>query len=304
MKPIWYAVTGLAAGAAIVGASWFFTGNDNTTLASVGGQKITHKQFVNELETAAGNQIMQRMINEKVVVQGAQKLNITVSDDELNKELDSFKQQFPPDQFQSLLKQNNMTEADVKEKIKVDLLMKKLAVKDVKLTDDDLKKEYEAHKQDYATPEQVKARHILVDNENDAKDIKARLDKGEDFAKLAKEKSKDPGSAANGGDLPLFGKGEMVPEFEKAAFSMKPGETSGPVKTEHGYHIIQVQEHHEAKTPSFEEVKSKVEEKLKQEKATPQDQLLKDLQKQVDVKINSDKYKDVLNQPTTGSAPQ
>jgi len=95
------------------------------------------------------------------------------------------------------------------------------------------------------TEEQVWARHILVEKEEEAKDIYERLKKGADFAELAKELSKDTGSGANGGDLGWFGRGAMVPEFEKVAFSLEVGEFSEPVQSQFGYHIIQVLGHQE-----------------------------------------------------------
>ena len=93
------------------------------------------------------------------------------------------------------------------------------------------------------TEEQVWARHILVDTEAEAKTIYNFLQQGGDFAEFAKSASKDTGSAANGGDLGWFGRGQMVSEFETAAFSLKVGEISQPVKTQFGYHIIQVLGH-------------------------------------------------------------
>jgi len=96
-----------------------------------------------------------------------------------------------------------------------------------------------------ATDEQVWARHILVETEEEARATYERLRKGEDFATVAKEVSKDTGSGANGGDLGWFGKGAMVTEFETAAFAMKVGEISKPIKSQFGYHIIQVLGHEE-----------------------------------------------------------
>jgi peptidyl-prolyl cis-trans isomerase D len=110
------------------------------------------------------------------------------------------------------------------------------------------------------TEEQVWARHILVDTEAEAKTILNFLKAGGDFATFAKTSSKDTGSGANGGDLGWFGKGQMIPEFEAAAFKMKVGEISEPIKTQYGYHIIQVlgHENRPLTATQYEQAKQKV----------------------------------------------
>jgi peptidyl-prolyl cis-trans isomerase C len=108
-------------------------------------------------------------------------------------------------------------------------------------------------------PEQeVHARHILVQTEEEAKEIEAELKKGADFAALAKEKSKDPG-AADGGDLGYFTKDQMVPEFSEAAFKLDKGQTSDPVHTQFGWHIIKVEDKRTKPTPTFDEVRGQIE---------------------------------------------
>lgn len=143
----------------------------------------------------------------------------------------------------------------------------------IKLTDADLQKIYDENKKDY---EQVKARHILIAfkgspaaqagkpelTEEQAKakaeDIKKQLAAGAKFEDLAKKESDDTGSGANGGELGAFGHGQMVPEFEKAAFEAKVGDVIGPVRTQYGYHIIKVDSHEY--TP-FAGVKATIEKK-------------------------------------------
>jgi peptidyl-prolyl cis-trans isomerase C len=120
--------------------------------------------------------------------------------------------------------------------------------------------------------EEVRARHILVESEDEAKKIAARVKGGEDFVKVATEVSKDPGSAKDGGDLGFFTKDRMVPEFAEVAFKLKPGEISDPVKTQFGWHVIKVEEKREKPVPTFEEVKDQVDSYLAQK--TQQDIIL------------------------------
>jgi peptidyl-prolyl cis-trans isomerase C len=125
------------------------------------------------------------------------------------------------------------------------------------VTDDAMKKVYEEATKQVAGEKEVRARHILVPTEEEAKAIKADLEKGADFAKLAKEKSKDPG-AADGGDLGFFTKEQMVPEFSAVAFALEPGKISDPVKSQFGWHVIKVEEKRDRKPPDFEQVKGQI----------------------------------------------
>ena len=125
-------------------------------------------------------------------------------------------------------------------------------------TDDAMKKVYEDASKQISGEQEVHARHILVETEDEAKAVKAELDKGADFAELAKKKSKDPG-ASDGGDLGFFTKDQMVPEFSAVAFSLAPGKISDPVKTQFGWHIIKVEEKRKRKAPDFDQVKAQIE---------------------------------------------
>ncbi len=154
-------------------------------------------------------------------------------------------------------------QADFKKKLdfaRNRLLMDNLLAAEGKaaLTDEAMKKVYDDAAKQIAGEQEVHARHILVPTEDEAKAIKAELDKGADFAKLAKEKSKDPG-ASDGGDLGFFTKEQMVPEFSAVAFSLEPGKISDPVKTQFGWHIIKVEEKRNRKPPEFAQVKPQIE---------------------------------------------
>lgn len=127
------------------------------------------------------------------------------------------------------------------------------------VTPEMVKARYDKDAAGYEPPEEIHARHILVKTEEEAKAVLADLAKGGDFAKIAEEKSQDPGSAKQGGDLGFFAAGEMVPEFEKAAAGLKAGETTKePVKSQFGWHVIKLEEKRKQPIPSLDQVKDQV----------------------------------------------
>ena len=126
------------------------------------------------------------------------------------------------------------------------------------LTDEALRQTYDEAVKSMSGQEEVRARHILVESEDEAKAILEQLKGGADFATVAKEKSKDPG-AAEGGDLGYFTKDQMVPEFADVAFKMYPGQLSNPVKTQFGWHVIKLEDKRTRQPPEFEKVKDQIE---------------------------------------------
>lgn len=135
------------------------------------------------------------------------------------------------------------------------------------ITDADVKKAYDDFVARTPDVEEIKARHILVEDEAKAKDIITKLESGEDFAKLAKENSKDPGNKDEGGDLGWFAKQDMVPEFAEAAFKLGKGEiTKTPVKTQFGYHVVKLDDKRTKPKPSFEDMKQSLRTELSRQK--------------------------------------
>jgi peptidyl-prolyl cis-trans isomerase C len=138
-----------------------------------------------------------------------------------------------------------------------------------KVTDADLKKRYDAEIAKVPPTQELRASHILVKTEDEAKAIIKQLQGGADFAKLAKEKSTDTSSGAQGGDLGYFADGDMVPEFYAAANKLKKGEyTKDPVKTQYGYHVILLTDRRTKEPPKFDEVKDQIKDQLTQELVT------------------------------------
>jgi foldase protein PrsA len=296
-------IAGVAAGAAVVGGIWFFTGAaDGSAVAKVGGEQITTKEFHDKLEKTSGKDVLKRMIDDQVIMNQAKELKLEATDKEVQDEIDAMvKERFEGDnaKFEEALKQYNLTKEDLFQDYKVNVTAQKIATKDVQISEAEIKDHYDKNKETLGTPEQLKARHILVKDEAKAKELydKLKADPNQ-FEALAKENSEDPGSKEKGGMLEPFGKGAMVPEFETAAFAAKVNEINAPVKSEFGYHIIQVLEHTEAKIPPLEEVKAKIEKTLKTQKAPQFADLINQLRAKEAITINHPNFKDILNAPT------
>jgi peptidyl-prolyl cis-trans isomerase C len=126
------------------------------------------------------------------------------------------------------------------------------------VSEEAIKKLYDETVKDLKPETEVRARHVLVPTEEEAKKALVRLEKGEDFATVAKEMSKDPGSGQQGGDLGFFTREQMVPEFAEAAFKMEPGTLSKPVKSSFGWHVIKVEEKRERPIPTLDQVRDQI----------------------------------------------
>lgn len=153
--------------------------------------------------------------------------------------------------------------AQFKKKLVIQTFLDKKASQAV--SEDQLRAAYNEEVKKQAGKKEVRARHILVSSEDQAEEIKEKLDDGEKFEDLAKQLSTDKGSAVSGGDLGYFTEGEMVPEFTKAAFELKKGEVSDPVKTDFGWHIIKVEDVRDVAVPTYAEMKDKLRDQIKGE---------------------------------------
>ena len=224
---------------------------ENTVVATVAGEPIyqsdlqrTVDQFQGQFKQLSEEQVraiaLSSLIDMRVIADAAKKEGLD--------ETDAFKTRMEELRQQELY--NEFFEETIASQI----------------TDDMLKARYEEEVAKAPEQQEVKARHILVENEDEAKDIIKQLDDGADFAELAKEHSTGP-SGPNGGDLGYFSKGQMVPEFEEAAFALKPGEhTETPVKTQFGYHVIEVEDVREKPPVAFDQIKQQLQQLLVSEK--------------------------------------
>lgn len=232
-------------------------GNGNVIATSKAGD-VTDMELYAEMKEKYGPQMeqaLQELVQKKVLSE-----NYEVTDEELVKEMKKAKEQLG-DQYEMFLAQYGLDEEGFKEFLKLELLREKAALADVKVTDDEVKKYYDAWH-----PE-INVSHILVEDETKVKEVQQKLADGGDFAKLATEYSTDPGSAEKGGSLGWIdnaGRAQFVPEFTKALGTLKVNEVSKPVKSDYGYHIIKITDQKEK--GSFKEMKDQMTDEVKQSK--------------------------------------
>lgn len=243
---------------------------------------ITQAQFYDEMKSLAGEQLLGQILVEQILDD-----KYDVTEKEIQAEFDSLKEQYGAS-FADALKQSGLTEAALKENIRFQLLQEK-AAKDVKISDKEIKAYY-----DMASKE-LNARHILVADEATAKKVIEKIKGGAKFADVAKEFSTDTGSAAKGGELGWFTVGAMVDEFNDAAYALKLNTLSEPVKSEFGYHIIEVTDKRDIKDyGTLEEKKDEIKETIAAKKGSFETKIA-DLIKEANVEIKDEKLKKALD---------
>ncbi|MGA7828910.1 MAG: peptidylprolyl isomerase [Geobacteraceae bacterium] len=232
------------------------------------------KELTAEQKKKADSAVLNQLISAELLYQAAQKQPIADIDSRVAAQLKEGRSKFPNTAaYDKALKGSDLTEKDLegfaRKEIYINNLIEKNIASKVTISDADAKKFYDENSDKFKQPETVKASHILIGvapNASAEEKAKAkekaeallkRAKAGEDFATLAKENSTCP-SAPQGGNLGYFSKGQMVPAFEKAAFSMKPGEISDIVETQFGYHIIKVTDKKPASTVPFKDAKKEI----------------------------------------------
>jgi foldase protein PrsA len=226
--------------------------------------------------------VLDQLIGSRLIMQEARRRNVVVSDREIEEQVDAIKKRFPTEaEFNAALARNGFTLASLRDVLRVTVTQRRLAdaVAPGTVTDEEVRRYFEANRARYDQPAQIKVSHILFrigEKEQEplaqakAKIVQARLAEGATFEDLAKQYSDDKGSAERGGDLGFVSRGTLVKEFEDAAWALRPGQTSGPIRTQYGLHIIKVYQVKDARKADFDQVKKEIQEQLlasKREKA-------------------------------------
>lgn len=253
--------------------------SENVATSKVGN--VTEKELSKELRQTYGKSTLSQMMLNKALLD-----KYEVSDEEAKKQVDAAKEQMG-DKFEVALEQVGLkNEDELKEKMKPEIALEK-AIR-ATVTDKDVK---DNHK-----PE-MKVSHILVKDEKTAKEVKEKINNGEDFTALAKQYSEDTGSKEQGGEITGFAPGQTVKEFEEAAYKLDAGQVSEPIKTSYGYHIIKVTDKKELKP--FDEVKDTIRKDLEQQRLQDatgkwKQQVINDLLKEADIKVTDKEFKDTF----------
>ena len=270
--------------ASLIGLTACSSGDSEAVVETKSGN-ITKEELYTVLKDSYGEQAVQQLVYQKILAK-----NYKITDEEMDKRVDEIKAQLG-DQFETaLMSYGYKDEADFRSKMEIALMQEKAAIKDIKVTEDELKEYY-----DNIQPE-IQARHILVEDEATAKEVKQKLDAGGDFAEISNEYSTDEAAKAQGGDLGwIASDANMDPDFLAAAFALEKGQISDPVKTQFGYHIIEVTDIKEKE--SFEDMKKDLEYELKVSKIdneTMEKALQREL-KDAGVKVKDKDLKDTLD---------
>jgi peptidyl-prolyl cis-trans isomerase C len=267
-------------------------------VATVNGQEISGKDYEKTLtlmkkqqrgsttDPAVEDNLKQEALEQLIVIellnQEADALHIQVEPKAVEQKIEQVEKSVGGKQaFDKALESNDLTQeefkADVVESLRIQKLLSQEVFDSIEVKPQEIEEFYKANPEAFKAPEQVRARHIIIRVPKDATDEQRRQAKekiqkaadriagGEDFAEVAKEVSQD-GAAAKGGDLGFFSRGQMVPAFEKVAFSLEPGKVSDVVETDFGYHLIKVEEKRPEHTVALEEVRPKIQAYLMQKK--------------------------------------
>jgi peptidyl-prolyl cis-trans isomerase C len=240
------------------------------------GRPMTRAQL-----SGVEKRVLENLINNELLFQETERKGIKVEEQAVNEQLAKIKKRFPSEvAYKSTISKMNLSEADVKTQIEKGLSIQQLVKQEfsqkVNVTDKETKTYYEGHQDMFKRPEEIRASHILIKVDSKANEsqkeasykkiseVQAKIQQGGDFATLAKEFSQGP-SNVKGGDLGFFGRGRMVKPFEKAAFALAPGEVSGIVETQFGYHLIKVFEKNPETISEYSAVKDRLKQSLEQQ---------------------------------------
>jgi foldase protein PrsA len=288
------AITTLALSSSLVACS------SGGSIATVNGTAISKSDFDNKLESGqSAKSTLQQMVQEALLDQYAKDHNLTVTPDEIAKKENEIKANFPNGSWDEMLKSRGMTESDVADILRQQILIDKAVGGSIKIDDAQIKAYFDKNHAAFDKPDQVRARHILVADLPTAMKVEAALKApNADWNAIAKQYSTDPGSKDKGGELGFFRRGQMVPAFEKVAFSAPVNAISAPVKSPFGYHVIQVEERQVGEKATLASAHDKIADLLRQQQEQPQIQpFITGLTSKANIQISDPRFQGLFPSP-------
>jgi foldase protein PrsA len=274
--------------------------SSGSAVATVNGQPISRDTFNARLASSPmGKQVLQQLVQETLIEQYAKNNNITVTDADIDARENQIKANFPSGSWDEMLKSRGLSEADVRSALREQVILDKALTKDVTITPAQIKDYFNKNRASFDKPEEVTARHILVPTLTLANQIEAQLKANpQQFAELAKKYSTDPGSKDKGGELGAFRRGQMVPAFDKYAFSAPIGQISPPIKSPFGYHIIQVESRTPGQKATLAAATPQITDTLRQQQEAPLIQpFLQGLQQKATIVVNDQQFATLFATP-------
>ncbi|MEW6524618.1 MAG: peptidyl-prolyl cis-trans isomerase [Bacillota bacterium] len=251
---------------AALAAVWLYA--NSQVVATVNGERITRSEMYHAMYARSGRDVLEEVINKRLILQEAKAKDVVVEPAELEAEISKIIANFGSEEaFLETLKVYGLTREFLEEEIRVELLSRKLVMAQVTVTEEEAMAFFSDNRQLFDEHEAVRFSHLLVATAEEAAAAMARLEAGESLGKLAEELSLDYYSRFHEGDVGYVERGDLVPELEEVLFGMALHELSSPVETIYGFHIMLVTGRKEAKTASYEEVREEVLEYLKSTKA-------------------------------------
>ena len=293
-------------------------GVEDTSVASVDGRAISRQELERELaqeidlggntpsslsSEALKRSVLESMFERFLLLRAARNANVSVSTEEVDRELLRLRADYPGDRFNEALAQGRLSLADLREKTTALLTIQKLfrdqVYPRVAVTEEEIRVYYEGHSGDFQQPEEVRAAQIVVKTAQEARMIEQQLRAGKDFGEMARKYSLSPDAKA-GGDLGFFARGQMPRQFDDVAFRLKVNQVSSVVSTNYGFHIFKLLAKRPPRKKPLSEVKGQIEQKLVGEKREQaQAEYVKMLKEKAVIKVNEA----TLASAGTGASP-
>ncbi|MFO7983306.1 MAG: peptidyl-prolyl cis-trans isomerase [Desulfuromonadales bacterium] len=228
-------------------------------------QKSLSDEEIDELERS----FLRQIIDRELTLAEADRVGISVSSAELERQVHEYRQEYPENEFGRMLQQQGLTLAqwrrDLKERLLQEKVIEKQVYNQLSVDDSEIATYYQDNRDEFDRPEQVRARQILLASKEQGEKVLGLLRQGERFEDIARQFSLSPDSE-KGGDLGFFARGEMPPQFDEVVFALTPGRLSDLIKTDYGYHVFRVEEKRPAERLELEEVRDQIRARLLEEK--------------------------------------